>query len=480
MQKINVSSWYENTDKYAKGGGVDANYSGEYFSIRDFVNSNKGMDEIISKLYKLNIEDVDDNLDGELGYDTEVIRNVLKGKGYRVTYNDDTEYIIVKKMLPKFSKGGSTYQGGGEVAKSYLHLYKLTYPNGEYTVEAYDGDYMTPKEALEKMRISLRGLKSYKYSGASSDSANYKKWHHKKDIGYSNTEAWDEVFGSEKYAKGGSTYQGGGEIIKNTIVYDNEGETLDRYTVFTPDGSVYAMSENAKGFNQYVGEAVEDNIEQGSHLGKKLKSVPKEIEWAIIDRMNYAKGGSTYQGGGEIKENLPYCIYVTNLNNPNSNSELVAKVKAKGDALLITSELNKSLHRDTPLVYTMKEKKYEDGGNLEPMDEDDLPVVRYYFEDDEYEYEDGGEIDINDINIPVHYTMFEDEMYEYARGGHVSKGEMVWNKLSQSKRMEFLYKHFTPEITPRSQEIVIGKNWNFLPKKVKIKFEAVYANIEDY
>jgi len=76
--------------------------------------------------------------------------------------------------------------------------------------------------------------------------------------------------------------------------------------------------------------------------------------------------------------------------------------------------------------------------------------------------------------------MFEEEMYEYARGGHVSKGEMVWNKLSQSKRMEFLYKHFTPEITPRSQEIVGGKNWNFLPKKVKIKFEAVYANIKDY
>jgi hypothetical protein len=134
-------------------------------------------------------------------------------------------------------KSGSTYQGGGKVAKSYLHLYKLTYPNGEYTVEAYDGDYMTPKEALEKMRISLRGLKSYKYSGASSDSANYKKWHHKKDIGYSNTEAWDEVFGSEKYAKGGSTYAEGGNITEGYHQMPN-GEIMPDSAHYVKGGSV--------------------------------------------------------------------------------------------------------------------------------------------------------------------------------------------------------------------------------------------------
>lgn len=186
------------------------------------------------------------------------------------------------------------------------------------------------------------------------------------------------------------------------------------------------------------------------------------------------------RGGGVKSENLPYCIYVTNIRNPNQNSNLVAKVKAKGDALIITSELNRSLAPNTPLVYTMKEKMYEDGGSVEPIEQDEKPVIRYYFEDEAYEYEGGGEIDIDDLNIPVHYTMFEDEMYEYARGGYVSKGEMVWGKLSQSKRMEFLNKHFTPQITPRSQETLVGKNWNFLPKNVKIKFQAVYANIEDY
>lgn len=113
--------------------------------------------------------------------------------------------------ITPFSNGG----GVGK-AKSYLHLYKLTYPNGQYRVEAYDGEAMTPKEALEKMRISLRGLKSYKYSGASSDSENYKKWYEKKDIGYSDTEAWDEVFGSQKYANGGGVgYQHDVNIVTN-------------------------------------------------------------------------------------------------------------------------------------------------------------------------------------------------------------------------------------------------------------------------
>jgi hypothetical protein len=99
--------------------------------------------------------------------------------------------------------------------------------------------------------------------------------------------------------KGGYMAEGGKlskeEILSKTIVYDNGGKSMDRYTVFTPDGSVFGMSETAQGFNQYVGES--DEIPKGSHLGKKLKSVPKEIEWAVIDRMTYEKGGYMADGG---------------------------------------------------------------------------------------------------------------------------------------------------------------------------------------
>jgi hypothetical protein len=67
-----------------------------------------------------------------------------------------------------------------------------------------------------------------------------------------------------------------------------------------------------------------------------------------------------------------------------------------------------------------------------------------------------------------------------ADGGFVSKGEKVWNKISNSEKMEFLKENFTPEITPRSQEGLVGKSYKFLPRNVKIKFEAKYANVEEY
>jgi hypothetical protein len=105
---------------------------------------------------------------------------------------------------------------GGGVGKSYLHLFKLTYPDGQYRVESYDGKYMPPNEAMQKMKIiNLRGLKSYKYKGVSSDSEQYKQWFGRKDIGYSNTEAWDEIF-EGKYAKGGDVK--GGKIGEYRVI----------------------------------------------------------------------------------------------------------------------------------------------------------------------------------------------------------------------------------------------------------------------
>lgn len=72
--------------------------------------------------------------------------------------------------------------------------------------------------------------------------------------------------------------------LDKVIVYDNGGKSFDRYTIFTPDGSVYGMSENATGFNLYVGDETE--IPKGRHLGKRLKSVPDSIKKAVIDRMS--------------------------------------------------------------------------------------------------------------------------------------------------------------------------------------------------
>ena len=82
------------------------------------------------------------------------------------------------------------------------------------------------------------------------------------------------------------------EILKSTIVFDNNGESYDRYTVFTPDDSVFGMSEDARGFNMYIGDKSE--IPTGKHLGKKLTTVPQGIRIAVLNRMKeeYANGGS--------------------------------------------------------------------------------------------------------------------------------------------------------------------------------------------
>lgn len=81
---------------------------------------------------------------------------------------------------------------------------------------------------------------------------------------------------------------------------------------------------------------------------------------------------------------------------------------------------------------------------------------------------------------PSNYEYSVKATNKYSKGGHVSKGEMVWKKLSSSEKIKFLHENFTPEITPRSQETLVGKPYNFLPKNVKIKMEAKYANSENY
>ena len=178
----------------------------------------------------------------------------------RGSTNTSGEYLVPIKK---------TYANGGGVSsdqrrKGYVHGYKFDNPNDRETFTNYlereDIDYYTRNGVVAtKMAISNKELRN---------------------IGI-----------NQEFSEFGN---GGG--VKDVIVYDNGGESLDRYTIFTPDGSVYGMSESGGGFNQYLGDNTE--VEKGSHLGKRLKSVPKSIEKAVMQRMNdsYAKGGMTEHG----------------------------------------------------------------------------------------------------------------------------------------------------------------------------------------
>jgi hypothetical protein len=67
-----------------------------------------------------------------------------------------------------------------------------------------------------------------------------------------------------------------------------------------------------------------------------------------------------------------------------------------------------------------------------------------------------------------------------ARGGFVGKGEMVWKNMEKHKRWDFLQQNFPKEITDATRYEITQRAWNFLPRKVKIAFEAKYANAENY
>ena len=71
-------------------------------------------------------------------------------------------------------------------------------------------------------------------------------------------------------------------------VYDNGGESMDRYTVIIGN-QVFGMSGNPtspQGFNQWAGQVGVD-VKIGSHLGKivKVTSLSKPVQVAIKDRI---------------------------------------------------------------------------------------------------------------------------------------------------------------------------------------------------
>ncbi len=69
-------------------------------------------------------------------------------------------------------------------------------------------------------------------------------------------------------------------------VWDNGGETNDRYTVLI-DNSIYGMNtmpfHPTYGFSQYCGEKEPDN--DLSHCGRIVCELPKDVLQAIVQRI---------------------------------------------------------------------------------------------------------------------------------------------------------------------------------------------------
>jgi len=150
-------------------------------------------------------------------------------------------------------------------------------------------------------------------------------------------------------------------------------------------------------------------------------------------------------------------------------NELIARLKQKPEYSFLKSMGKKKIQDD----YRVVGKPV--GWRIKGKDNYKVPSKRFRAENPDLVYYE-NRVNRSDVRKPNRL----EQGGMMARGGYVSKGEMVWKKISDSQKMDFLYKNFTPEITPRSQEKLVGKSWNFLPKNVKIKFESKYANVEDY
>ena len=281
---------------------------------------------------------------------------------------------FANSFITKMKKGGSTYAEGGETSKLSVLL----------------------KE---------KGISKSEWASMSADER-------RKVVGKEN---YTRAIG---YAKGGSL-KGHGLAIGDEIVnvYRDDIYVLNRGVVYMVD-----LSSGKRTMTKMSKDDAMSTFEKGGNTEDETPVVRYYFE---DDAYEYEKGGSTYAvkphadhseqdefwkemnsdsyaEGGEI--NLSDNVFIVkNLENYEGykTGQLVSVVSIDEDGVLIVE----SKFKDKKTWFVSK---------------DDV-VKRHYGST----YAEGGEIDINDIEIPVHYTMFEEEMYEYGKGGIISVGDNV-------------------------------------------------------
>jgi hypothetical protein len=280
----------------------------------------------------------------------------------------------------------------------------------------------------------------------------------------------DKGYDDQEYAKGGMMADGGemGDdyIIRGVTIFDNNGESFDRYTVFTPDGSVYGMSSNPKspqGFNMYIGDR--SDIKKGSHLGKKLKFIPKEILQAVVDRMNedYAKGGMMADGG--MTKDFSGNYFSTNdFVGSNGLKDLANKVFGKGwkaeDDVDQIAELANHAGLKYVVIYAEDRSewnKYRQIDTAHPTNDSSYDIFVISNEDwKKYVNDSEGDSD------------YDDE--EFAKGGSINNNLKYW----RVEGVDYYDTKFVKEITTSKtadEEIAIERVQRNLPARIqKITF----------
>ena len=346
----------------------------------------------------------------------------------------------------------------------------------------------------------------------------------------------------DSYSKGGSTARGGGiklkdgttisrvkyyKMMEEKIGFQKLAEKILKDSQF---GNIKGTHKNEfkhnkekhnavieKDYVELVGFATKDK----SSFSKKFRSL-RELDEFLQKNNIYAKGGEVKVGeklsehkfvSGTIYWKVPYAIF----NGEKYEIGDTVYWLDKDDYIPMRGDIDWMMIDDKGNVeVSLKNEMADVEGNWEDSSWGRESIENIGKEDNHWEFSKGGSTE----RVVVYGTKTEvKEMYldyknnfltvgrfaeyygisnekanrlieigrehakndgHYAKGGWVSKGEHVWAKLSSSDRAKFLHENFTPNITPRSQELLVGKTYNFLPKKVKIVVESKYANVDNY
>jgi len=205
----------------------------------------------------------------------------------------DKDMNALDKLIAKLSIVDKRYQGGAKLSKE-------------------DIDYIPPKAKTKTPR--KRDLRKDKSVGAKKSGKRLSPTYGKPN-GAKRKYYWENRMnradvdgrirlgeGGTLFGEGGSTYQGGGEIPKG---FTKELETEDFIYYTDKDGEQVIMTRKSDGSiasDNYFAEndLFERMVEIANGREKYIYLRPSSKEYLKEYKDEYAKGGSTYAGGGEI------------------------------------------------------------------------------------------------------------------------------------------------------------------------------------
>ena len=321
IQKEMVSLGYYEEDEYAKGGKIDFSDKNNYRNTSGKPNWDKISEKDLKKNYKKMDNDFRD----------------------RISYKEFKEIFIEQDV--------EVYAKGGDIRRSPIRKLAFEMYNKEY-------NQLSSKEQ-KKVEDKRDELMDKDYNS-------YKKKYFAKG-GMITEESNYDIIANVKKEQGESDFYYAlydklvayGERPKIAFsemkeVFDNYDENMSDYIdlPFAKGGEVITDSFGDK---YELREDEEININDYVYFGDTGDISLVEDE----EDLEFARAGKTkavpFAKGGSVDKDLPYLIYVSNTNNPNPNKQLVAKVRSKGDAILIQSELSKNV-AEAPLEYFLQDK----------------------------------------------------------------------------------------------------------------------------